>query len=211
MTSPASAAPSKRAAILAAAKALLWERGYEAMSPRDVLDRSGAGQGSLYHHFSGKQRLAEAALAEMAAEEVAVIDAIFDGPGAPLDRVRAYLLRERKALRGCRLARLANEAAIQDPGFRRPIAAFLDHIAGRIAASLAAAQADGSLRPDLDRDAVASALLAVVEGGFVLARVHWDETRMTRAIEGALALLAAGDGGHGALTGPSSFIDRRQP
>ncbi len=45
---------SKRTALIEATKALLWERGYEATSPRDMLHRSGAGQGSLYHHFSGK-------------------------------------------------------------------------------------------------------------------------------------------------------------
>ena len=104
---------SKREAIVAAAKALLWERGYEATSPRDVLDRSGAGQGSLYHHFSGKREVAAAALAEMAEEEIAAIDRLFAPDSPPLDRVHAYLTRERQALRGCRLARLANEAAME--------------------------------------------------------------------------------------------------
>jgi Bacterial regulatory proteins, tetR family len=30
---------------------LLWERGYADTSPRDVRERSGVGQGSMYHHF----------------------------------------------------------------------------------------------------------------------------------------------------------------
>jgi TetR/AcrR family transcriptional repressor of nem operon len=33
---------------------LRWERGYAATSPRAILDRAGAGQGSMYHHFAGK-------------------------------------------------------------------------------------------------------------------------------------------------------------
>ena len=65
---------SKREAIVQAAKDLMWEEGYEAMSPRDVLQRSGAGQGSLYHHFRGKRDLAAQALWELNAELRAVAD-----------------------------------------------------------------------------------------------------------------------------------------
>jgi len=40
--------------LVKAAKKLMWERGYEAVSPRDLLEESGAGQGSLYHPLQGK-------------------------------------------------------------------------------------------------------------------------------------------------------------
>ena len=35
--------------LLESARELIWERGYEAMSPNAVIKASGAGQGSLYH------------------------------------------------------------------------------------------------------------------------------------------------------------------
>jgi len=183
--------PSKRAALVQAAKTLLWERGYEAMSPRDVLERSGAGQGSLYHHFSGKQALAMEALAEIAEEEMLRIDAIFNRDAPPLTRIRDYLQREREALRGCRLARLSNETVIESAEFRHPIAVFLDHIASQLQSCLDEAQAAGSLPRSLHTAKVAAALLAIVEGGFVLARVHWDAQRMQSALEGGLQLLDA--------------------
>jgi TetR/AcrR family transcriptional regulator, transcriptional repressor for nem operon len=41
---------------------LLWERGYAATSPRDVMARAGVGQGSMYHHYSGKHELAVEAM-----------------------------------------------------------------------------------------------------------------------------------------------------
>ena len=180
---------SRRTALIEATKELLWERGYEATSPRDMLDRSGAGQGSLYHHFSGKLELAGIALTEMAEEEMAAIAAIFDPAKPPLDRVHAYLSRERDALRGCRLARLANEAAVELPAFRQPIAAFLDRIIELLHASLAEAQASGQLRPGIAPSIVATTLLAVIEGGYVLARAHWEPRYMAEAVGGALALL----------------------
>ena len=184
-------AVSKRTALVQAAKALLWEGGYEAMSPRDVLQRSGAGQGSLYHHFSGKQALALEALNEIAAEEMAAIDVVFQRNAPPLARIRAYLQREREALRGCRLARLANESAIESAEFRRPIGVFLEHIARQLQTCLEQAQAAGELPATVGTAEVAAALLAIVEGGFVLARVHWDAQRMQHALNGGIQLLDA--------------------
>jgi TetR/AcrR family transcriptional repressor of nem operon len=180
---------SKRADILRAVKELLWERGYEAMSPRDVLDRSGAGQGSLYHHFPGKVELACAALNEMAAEERAAIDALFAPDRKALERIYAYLNRERDVLRGCRLARLANESVMENPELRKPVERFLEHIIDRLRSSLEEAQFAGDLQPDFEASEVATTLLAVVEGGFVLARTHWDADRMKHALKGAIQLL----------------------
>ena len=181
---------SKRDAILRAAKDLLWERGFEAMSPRDVMDRSGAGQGSLYHHFSGKLDLACAALSEMAAEESAAMDAIFAKDKEPLRRVEDYLMRERAALRGCRLARLANETAMEQLPFRTPVAGFLQKIEDCLTEALRDARIKGVITSRADEKALAAMFLAVVEGGFVLARAHWDEGRMRRAIDGARQALA---------------------
>jgi len=186
---PSSTPSNKRAALVDAAKHLLWERGYEAMSPRDVLDRSGAGHGALYHHFTGKQALALAALEEIAAEEMRALDEIFLGNLPPLQRVRGYLQRERSALRGCRLARLANESAIESEAFRQPIAAFLEHIATHLQVCLKAAQQQGTLAGNLEPAAIAAALVAVIEGGFVMARVYWEPAKMRLAVEGALQLL----------------------
>lgn len=181
---------SKRSDIVGAAKQLLWERGYEATSPRDVLVLSGAGQGSLYHHFRSKLDLARAALEEMAKEEIVEMDGIFSAEVAPLERVQRYLCRERHALRGCRLARLANEAAIELPEFRQPISDFLNAITTRLSDSLLQAQDEGALSADVNAKCLATTLVAVVEGGFILSRVHWDPDRMQTAIDGISQLLS---------------------
>jgi AcrR family transcriptional regulator len=181
---------SMRARILRATKDLLWERGFEAMSPRDIMSRSGAGQGSLYHHFTGKLDLACAALAEMAAEEGAAMDALFSAEKPPLKRIEDYLGRERDALRGCRMARLANELAMARPEFRLSIAEYLEKIEEALALALREARNGGDISPDADEKALAAMFLAIVEGGFVLARAHWDSARMTLALDGARKTLA---------------------
>lgn len=178
-----------RRKLLDAAKALLWERGYEHTSPRDVLDRSGAGQGSLYHHFPGKLDLASAALAEMAAEEIAAMDAIFAAEKPPRQRLQDYLIRQRLALRGCRLGRLANEASMENPELRRHVAAFLGHVEGLIRRAVEEGQAQGTLARSIAPEAAGALFLSVIQGGFVLARAHWEPERMERALKGAEAVL----------------------
>jgi hypothetical protein len=46
--------PSKRDQLVDATKELLWEVGYEAMSPRDIQARSAAKPDRLDHHFPAK-------------------------------------------------------------------------------------------------------------------------------------------------------------
>lgn len=175
-----------RARLIAATKDLMWERGFENTSPRDILDRSGAGQGSFYHHFRSKKALAAAALEEMREEEGAAMRAVFASEKPPLERIADYLNRERDPLRGCRMARLANEVAMEDIELRGPVAAHLDAVATNLSATLAEAQAHGDLRSDFDSKIAGAVLLAIIEGGYVLARVHWDGERMAEVIEGAI-------------------------
>jgi TetR/AcrR family transcriptional repressor of nem operon len=84
--------PSKRDQPVEATKELLWEVGYEAMSPRDIQARSGVKSGSLYHHFPSEFGIAEVALGEVAAEEIARLGR-FIGRHPPLEAVRHYLAR----------------------------------------------------------------------------------------------------------------------
>ncbi len=178
--------------ILEAAKSLLWSDGYSAMSPRKVMDASGAGQGSLYHHFRSKGALAEAALDAVADELIEAAEAMFAETVAPLDRIKAYLLLERDGLKGCRLGRLANEAEVLgDPALRARLHRYFARIEDLLGASLRAAQADGTLPVSLDIDDLAAMLAASVQGGFLLSRAKADSAEVQRATRGAWTLLVA--------------------
>ena len=62
--------------LVAAACALLAERGFEATSPQMFQQRSGIGHGSMYHHFpgKGKEGLALDAISHMRASTIAFLD-----------------------------------------------------------------------------------------------------------------------------------------
>ena len=171
---------------------LLWERGYTGTSPKAVLQRAGAGQGSMYHHFAGKADLAQSAITATAAEMRAKADAELAGPGPAVDRVTAYLHRERDVLRGCPIGGLTQDAELMaDPDLRAPVAETLAWLRSRLAELLAEAVATGELRPSLDPDATAATLVATLQGGYVLARAAGSPEPFDQAVAGVLGLLSA--------------------
>ena len=182
---------SKREDLVDAAKSLLWERGYAAMSPRAVQRASGAGQGSFYHHFTGKRDLAATALGDVAREMESATDAIYYLGHSSFEKLSRYLTLPRDALKGCRLGRLAHEASIEEPQIRGPVADYFGYVEARAAATLAGAVRDGEIAPDANPGDIAASLVAVVQGGYVLARAHRDPDYMARATRGALAMLSA--------------------
>src|SRR5690349_17544154 len=169
---------------------LLWERGYVGTSPRAVLEASGVGQGSLYHHFRGKADLALTAIERTADELTARSEEFLGRPGPAVERVEAWLDRERDVLRGCPIGRLTSDPdVVADERMRAPVARTLAAVQARIAQVLAEGTRSGELPADLDSDVVAATLLATLQGGYVLARAAGSPEPYHRAVRGAVDLL----------------------
>ena len=184
--------PSGRERLLAATRDLLHSHGFEATSPRDIQRQSGVGQGSFYHHFDSKQSLAAAALREVRDQLAAELDDTLSD-AAPLVRLQRYLTLPRDALTGCRLGRLAMERSVIDADdLRGPVAEYFAFVQERIEASVREAVQAGDLPATLDARDTAATLVAVVQGGYVLSRVHGDGVHLERATRGALGLLGVG-------------------
>jgi AcrR family transcriptional regulator len=176
--------------LIESAQALLWERGYVGTSPRAIQERAGAGQGSMYHHFSGKPELALAAVQRSAETLCALAEAELAGPGGAVERISAYLRRERDVLRGCRIGRLAQDPDIvADPALRQPLRETFDRLQRRLAAVIGEGQARGEIAADLAAADLAATIIAVLQGGYVLARAAAAVEPFERAVDGALALL----------------------
>jgi TetR/AcrR family transcriptional regulator, transcriptional repressor for nem operon len=184
-----------REQLIESTRELLWERGYVGTSPKAIQQRSGAGQGSMYHHFDGKHGLALAAIERNAADLVARAEADLGGPGSVTERVGRYMRRERAALRGCPVGRLTMDPDVMaDQELRRPVADAFAAVRARLAAVLAAGRENGELDPSVDPAAVATTLIAVLQGGYVLARAAGSADTYPQAVEGALGLLASRTG-----------------
>jgi TetR/AcrR family transcriptional regulator, transcriptional repressor for nem operon len=180
-----------RERLIESTRELLWERGYVGTSPKAIQERSGAGQGSMYHHFRGKHDLALAAIERNAADLCARAEADFSGPGTAAQRIAAYLRREREALRGCPVGGLTQDPDVMsDPDLRRPLEETFGWLRARLAALLDEGRGHGEFAPALDPEATATALVAVLQGGYVLARASGSPDTYRQAVDGALALLA---------------------
>ncbi|MDX2645707.1 TetR/AcrR family transcriptional regulator [Streptomyces sp. PA03-1a] len=177
--------------LIESTRELLWERGYVGTSPKAIQQRSGVGQGSMYHHFSGKPELALAAVRRTAEQMRQTAERELVGPGSAVERVSRYLRRERDVLRGCPIGRLTQDPeVVASPQLRAPLDETFEWLRGRLADVLAEGQARGEIAPGLDTGDIATALVAVLQGGYVLARAAGSAAPFDQAVSGALALLA---------------------
>ncbi|MBD0707972.1 MULTISPECIES: TetR/AcrR family transcriptional regulator [unclassified Streptomyces] len=178
--------------LIESTRELLWERGYTGTSPKAIQQRAGAGQGSMYHHFAGKPDLALAAIRRTAEEMRAKADEQLSAPGTAVDRVTAYLRREREVLKGCPIGRLTQDPDVMaDPALRAPVDDTLAWLRERLAGVLAEGRERGELAATLDPDATAATLVATLQGGYVLARAAGSMRPFDQAVGGVLSLLAA--------------------
>jgi TetR/AcrR family transcriptional repressor of nem operon len=181
-----------RERLIETTRDLLWERGYVGTSPRAILTRAGVGQGSMYHNFTGKAELAATALNRSAEAMKADAEEVFSEPGPVLERITSYLRRERDVLKGCRIGRMTEDPdVVANNTLRRPLADTLGWLQARLADLLAEGQADGEFRASFSPGAVAAAITAVVQGGYVLAKAAQSAEPFDDAMTGALELLSA--------------------
>ncbi|WP_431879612.1 TetR/AcrR family transcriptional regulator [Amycolatopsis sacchari] len=176
--------------LIRSTQELLWERGYVGTSPKAIQQRANAGQGSMYHHFGGKADLALAAIRRSAAELREEAEAALSREGTALDRVGAYLDRERDVLRGCRIGGLAQDPDIvANAELRQPVAETLSWLHDRLTEVLREGQDKGELARDFAPEAVAATVSAVVQGGYVLARAAGAAEAFAVALDGVRQLL----------------------
>ncbi|MEU9851709.1 TetR/AcrR family transcriptional regulator [Streptomyces sp. NPDC047974] len=178
--------------LIESTRELLWERGYTGTSPKAIQQRAGAGQGSMYHHFTGKPDLALAAIERTAEEMRAKAEAQLSGPGTVVDRITGYLHRERDVLKGCPIGRLTQDPDVMaDPALRAPVDETLAWLRTRLAELMSEGRASGELAAALDPQTTAAAVVATLQGGYVLARAAGSVQPFDQAIAGVLGLLAA--------------------
>lgn len=178
--------------LIESTRELLWERGYVGTSPKAIQQHAGAGQGSMYHHFTGKPDLALAAIRRTAEEMRATAEATLSGGGSAYARIKSYLLRERDVLKGCPVGRLTMDPdVIASDELRAPVTETLDWLRDRIAGIVEEGCSQGEFTAALDPVDIASAVVATVQGGYVLARSSGSPAAFDTAVRGLLALLAA--------------------
>lgn len=91
--------------------------------------------------------------------------------------------------RGRRIRRTQATGVYDSRVYGRGFTAYFAYIENELAAALAEAQRDGTLRDGVGAGDLATALVVVVQGEYILSRSMDDPAKMDRAIKGAIALL----------------------
>jgi AcrR family transcriptional regulator len=177
--------------LIEATRELLWERGHVGTSPRAIQQQAGAGQGSMYHYFTGKPDLALAAIRRTAAAMRATADQVLGGRGSAYERISGYLLRERDVLRGCPVGRLTMDPEVMaSDELRAPVDETIGWLRGRLAGIVQEGLDQGEFDEVLVPDEIAATVVATVQGGYVLARASGSTAAFDAGVRGLLSLLA---------------------
>ena len=179
-----------RTRLVEATQDLLWEQGYSATSPKDIMRRSGAGQGSMYHHFTNKQELAVEALERSALSMRHDAEKLLAAGGSVYEIATAYLRRQRDVLKGCRMGRMTFDAdVLNTPELIEPVTRTFVWLLEALTVLFERGRDHGEFAADIDARNLASLVVATVQGGYVLARATRDTDAFDAAVEGAAALL----------------------
>jgi TetR/AcrR family transcriptional repressor of nem operon len=161
-----------RERLIESTQQLLWERGFSATSPRAVLERSGAGQGSLYHHFADKADLGRAALERTAAEFRADWEEALSSPGTARERiVGCFTHHDEDVAHGCPIGRLTqDEGVMAERRLSEVVRASLDWLTDRLRRVIDEGVRSGELVPTIPAAELASLVAALLQGSYVMSR-----------------------------------------
>jgi len=178
-----------RGQLIAIARRMFADRGYEDTSIEAVLREAGVSRGSLYHHFASKEALFEAVLDDVEVRVGgAVVEAAGDAAG-PVAALRAGFLAWIRIAGDPVVQRILLIDAPSVLGWERWRAMEERHALGLIRATLQAVADGGSLRPDLV-DVLAHVLLASVnEVALLVARSEDPDSAMTAGADAIDQLL----------------------
>ncbi|WP_282693320.1 TetR/AcrR family transcriptional regulator [Streptomyces sp. CC208A] len=181
-------AKETRGRMVDAAVGALRRRGLQGMSFTDVLERSGAARGAIYHHFpGGKSQLAAEAATQHGRE---VRDRLAGLGGATPQGVAAAFVEFARPVAeaaaqgsGCAVAAVTVPADEEDGELCRAAAAAF----ASWTEALAGALRQAGLAP-ADAEEKAALLVALLEGAQVLCRASGGTEPFERAVRAALGL-----------------------
>ncbi|MBB4006079.1 TetR/AcrR family transcriptional regulator [Allorhizobium taibaishanense] len=180
---------------LDAALVVFSERGYQAASISELAEAMGLTAGSIYKAFGDKRGVFLAAFDRYWSVRHAMILARIAPLQTGREKLFALLQHYGESAhgeigrRGCMVVGGANDLALLDAEAAARVATAFDANRQRIEDQIVRGQTDGSIRPDLDADVTASALLCLTMGMRVVGKTGRTEAEMLAVAEAGMRLL----------------------
>jgi len=195
MSSPT--AISHRERLLREGMRQLYERGFHGTSVDGILAASGVPKGSFYHHFGSKDAFVKQILARYMQFQLDRLEEWCGRDDLPTPAILSGYFREMadrfvesRHRRACLAGKLSTELAAGNEAFRAQLSDDFAVWKGLIRDLLLRGRQRGDVRDDQDVDMLADAVLAMVQGAFVVALASHDDASLT-AVRTAIDLLLA--------------------
>ena len=164
--------------IIQEAATLFNQHGYIGSSISDLMQCTGLQKGGIYRHFQSKEQLALAAFdyaqQQSTSRLVAAVAAETDAVQKLLAFIHAFhtFTLHPPVPGGCPILNTIVDSDDGDPALRERVVAVVSGWQQLIEHIVADGVARGSVRSDIDPQAVATLIIATLEGGILLARAH---------------------------------------
>ncbi|QFY12852.1 TetR family transcriptional regulator [Nonomuraea phyllanthi] len=177
--------------VLERVERLFWQRGAAATGIAEVVAATGLSRSSLYATYGGKQDLYVKALRRYVEQRSQPMFEALTGDGRGLPAIAAFfdrLIEARCAGEHARWGCMATNANAEgtDPDVRRLLDRHHDRLRAGMRAALAAAEAQGQLRPGADLDASAELLALLAYGVNTRSRAGADPDALRKGASAAL-------------------------
>jgi TetR/AcrR family transcriptional regulator, transcriptional repressor for nem operon len=198
MTSPSMTEQGRatRRRIVAAAAALIGERGVAGTSLDDVRAATNSSKSQLYHYFGDKHGLVQAVIDHQAGVVLGAQAEALDGVQDWRDLERwadsmVAMVERQDGRGGCPIGTLAAALADTDERFRAALSGAFESWREAIGGALARLQENRLLARDADLETLTTTTLAAIQGGLLLAKTNRDSSQLRAALDGAIAQLRA--------------------
>ncbi|WP_174504099.1 TetR/AcrR family transcriptional regulator [Acidiphilium sp. C61] len=191
---------STRDTLIDTATELFLGRGFGLVGTNELCAASGINKGTFYHFFPSKSALMVAAIDRYSERFAAEFNDIALSGAPASTRLERFFDVPAKANRawksthgfaqGCLIGNISLELAVVDPDVQHAIKRAIARWSMPIGHVINALVAEGTLQ-DIDRAAAAEIVIALMQGGILLAKVHNDPSRITILAPGALSHLRA--------------------
>lgn len=175
----------------------LYARGFHGTTVDAILEASGVPKGSFYHHFGSKETFAREVLARYLGWQLDLLQRWVDAEELSTGQAVAGYFREMADRfvrtghnQGCLFGKLSTEVAVAHVAFREQLSADIARWKQRVEALLERGRVRGDVRTDLSTSALADAVLALVQGAFVIALASRDDASLD-AVCATLELLVS--------------------
>ena len=185
--------------ILASAKELFHENGFQQTSVDEILKKSGVTKSNFYYHFKSKEKLGLIILERFIKQYEAdvLIKTLGDSSIRPSERLVEFynsvktFHKDLQNPRGCPFGNLAIEMSGSNENFRGKLSAFFNSWEKTIEECMKEGMSKGEFRSDLPPAVIAQLILSHLEGAIMMVKTHRSIEPLSSGSETILRLLKA--------------------